>query len=76
MFRAVRATEHPLAGLDTVPDDACAAMVADRSKRLNGTFEGIEGMFLAERLYDEGLVVIVPQVSHWGMMLTSRCMWL
>src|SRR5215211_6478874 len=57
---AVRAAEDPVAGLDAVPDDLAAAVVADRRHGVDRAFEAVEHVRLAAARDLHRLVVLVP----------------
>src|ERR671921_340209 len=58
-LRAVRAAEHPLAGLDAVADDLAPAVLARRGHRVDRALERVERVRLAPALDRHGLVVLV-----------------
>jgi hypothetical protein len=57
---AVRTTEKPTANFDPVSDDPAFAVLADRSQRLDRTFETVEGMPRASGNQFKTLVVFIP----------------
>ena len=59
--------------LQSVPDDADAAMIAGRRERMNGTLETIERMRLAIHCDLKGLVIVVAARFTCSHDIRLRC---
>jgi len=61
---AVRAAEDLPIGLDSVPDDAAAAMNAARCERVDRTFKAVKGPRRSRQRHLERLVVVVSRTPR------------
>src|SRR5437868_11149110 len=73
-MRASGAAVGGVVGLDAVPDDLAAAVIANRSKSMNRALEAVERVLRAGRCNLEGQIIIVTAdftLSHLTAPLCS-----